>query len=888
MEDFERARLWTESLARQAEPDASADVRENLRSAFMNFRLRAAALANEIARDLPDYTVHDIKHLDALWHLADLIGGKRTHLTPLESFVLGGAFLVHDLGMGLAAYPDGISSLRSSPTWDDAMARELRHQLGRAPTTAELRSPNASVEKVALGNVLRSLHAEHAERLALVSWTDPDSKEQHHLIEDSFLRQHFGKLIGSIAHSHWWPARNLPVGFRSVVGPPAGYHRDWIIDPVKLACLLRVADAAHLDGTRAPMWLKTIRKPQESSRKHWVFQEKLHQPIREDDRLLFTSTPFGINDAEAWWMCFDALQLLDQELADVDSILSDSHRKQLAIRGVKGAGQADRLCRWVETDGWLPVDTRIRVNDVAGLAKELGGEQLYGKNRLVPLRELIQNASDAIRARSFLQSLSPERGEVTVRTGTDLHGHYIEVVDNGVGMSQSVLTGYLLDFGRSFWSGSHVSDELPGLLASGFEPTGKYGIGFFSVFMWSKHVRVTSRRYDEAQSDTHVLEFTAGLDSRPLLRRAATAECLHDGGTVVRVWLERDAEEPGGVLDFESERWISRAGLADACLWLCPALDTNLSVERQKEPPVRLIRASDWKTISNEDLIRRMNSADLEDPDEDEVDDDDEDRDEVSMTKLSADIVSMLRPLHDSNGNLVGRMALIPSTWYINWYELGAVTVGGFRGAELGGAAGILLGHSTRASRDSAIPEVPITELQRWAREQEDLVVANTKDAGILIECAGTVRACGFTPKVLPIAQDRGGPKTAEQIRSWASARDVITLISHDSLFSLGRKLGAIELAENVLCVQNGYRAIVMGSSKGTRQRWPNNLDFYKLTLEGAVADVIAQAWAVPPERVTDELGRRGRVVIVGTAGGKSIRTRATVLTRNTLTPTGG
>jgi hypothetical protein len=246
---------------------------------------------------------------------------------------------------------------------------------------------------------------------------------------------------------------------------------------------MRVADAAHLDNARAPLWLKVIRKPHHDSRAHWVFQEKLNQPISEDSRLLFTSVPFAPSEIEAWWLCFDALQMLDQELADVDAILADSRRKQFAIRGVKGAGQADRLCRWVQTDGWLPVDTRIRVNDVAGLAKKLGGEQLYGNDRLVPMRELIQNASDAIRARSSLQSWSPDRGEITVRVGTDEQGHFIEVEDNGVGMSQMVMTGYLLDFGKSFSSGSEVSVELPGLLASGFEPTGKYGIGFFSVFM---------------------------------------------------------------------------------------------------------------------------------------------------------------------------------------------------------------------------------------------------------------------------------------------------------------------------------------------------------------------------------------------------------------------
>src|SRR5260370_37258442 len=108
MPAFETSRLWRLSLAPQAEPDKFAEVRESLRSAYMKFSERAALLAAEIACDLPDYTVHDVTHIDSLWHLADLIAGEDVSLTPTEAFVLGGAFLVHDLGNGLAAYPDGI------------------------------------------------------------------------------------------------------------------------------------------------------------------------------------------------------------------------------------------------------------------------------------------------------------------------------------------------------------------------------------------------------------------------------------------------------------------------------------------------------------------------------------------------------------------------------------------------------------------------------------------------------------------------------------------------------------------------------------------------------------------------------------------------------------
>src|SRR5688572_25964341 len=91
-----------------------------LRSALLGFRERAAILAGEIQRDLPEFTVHDVTHLDALWEMADLIAGSDYPLNPLEVFALGGAILLHDLGLGLAAWPDGLAGIKTGLGWQDA------------------------------------------------------------------------------------------------------------------------------------------------------------------------------------------------------------------------------------------------------------------------------------------------------------------------------------------------------------------------------------------------------------------------------------------------------------------------------------------------------------------------------------------------------------------------------------------------------------------------------------------------------------------------------------------------------------------------------------------------------------------------------------------------
>ena len=212
-----------------------------------------------------------------------------------------------------------------------------------------------------------------------------------------------------------------------------------------------------------------------------------------------------------------------------DSLLADLLRSRLLARGVAGVDNPSRLRKYIEVAGWSPVNARIHVSNVAELARKLGGEQLYGNDPIVPLRELIQNAADAVRARRLLENLPANWGRVTVRLGKDIQGWWLEVEDTGIGMSEAVLTGPLLDFGTTYWGSRLMREEHEGLWSKGFEPTGRFGIGFFSVFMWGHRVSITTLPYREAQRDTRVLEFRTGLSIRPVARPAQATEQLHGG-----------------------------------------------------------------------------------------------------------------------------------------------------------------------------------------------------------------------------------------------------------------------------------------------------------------------------------------------------------------------
>jgi hypothetical protein len=119
LEQFEETSLWARTLAKGHEPDRTEAARERLRNAFLGFRKRAAVLAAEIPQNLRTLTVHDITHLDALWEVTDTVVGDDYSINSEEAFVLGGAILLHDLGMSLSSYNSGIDDLKKHPSCAD-------------------------------------------------------------------------------------------------------------------------------------------------------------------------------------------------------------------------------------------------------------------------------------------------------------------------------------------------------------------------------------------------------------------------------------------------------------------------------------------------------------------------------------------------------------------------------------------------------------------------------------------------------------------------------------------------------------------------------------------------------------------------------------------------
>ena len=109
----QKTALWKSSLA-GTRTDQFPEERSQLRNAYNALRKNVAYILTQIQSDLPALTLHDLRHVDALWTTSDLLIGPEHNITPLESFLLGCSILLHDAGLTLASFPGGIGGLKQT------------------------------------------------------------------------------------------------------------------------------------------------------------------------------------------------------------------------------------------------------------------------------------------------------------------------------------------------------------------------------------------------------------------------------------------------------------------------------------------------------------------------------------------------------------------------------------------------------------------------------------------------------------------------------------------------------------------------------------------------------------------------------------------------------
>ena len=152
------------------------------------------------------------------------------------------------------------------------------------------------------------------------------------------------------------------------------------------------------------------------------------------------------------------------------------------------------------------------------------------------LREIISNASDACDKLCYLaltdNGVQMDRGDFRIQLSVDKDQRTITVADNGIGMDKEDLENNL---GVIASSGSFRFKQELGEDAQDTDVIGQFGVGFYSAFMVSDRITVTTRKYG---SDTAYRWISSGADGY------AITECEKDTvGTDIVMHIKPDTDE---------------------------------------------------------------------------------------------------------------------------------------------------------------------------------------------------------------------------------------------------------------------------------------------------------------------------------------------------------
>lgn len=806
---YQDTALWRATLGTRDSDDPTGEERAKLRSAFLEFRENVKPLGQEVALSVPGYTDHSIEHCDSLWDTADLIIGPEYPLTATEAFVLGGAFLIHDLAMGLAAYAGGLPEIISSRPWKDllwaewgANAEKLQFTLERDveanPTWDGISS---SAVKSTLTTFLREHHAQEAENMLKKEW-HLSSGEPFYLLSSPELRHWYGEVIGKIARSHWLDVQDLEAYLPAPFGAPASLPSAWTVDPLKVACILRLADASQIDSRRAHPLQTPFRQPQGESRAHWEFQERMLLPHEKQGRIIFTSSQsFDASKAEAWWLAYDTVQMINNELQRVDSLCADLGRPRMLCKSAAGADAPERFAQYVPTSGWNPIDARPRIRNPIRVIESLGGRALYGNEDDVPIRELLANATDAATARVAAQGGDVAVPPTQIEFFKEGRAYYLRIRDYGIGMSADDITYNLCDFGSSGWRSARFRSEYPGALSNGYSSTGKFGIGFFSAFMIADEVRVVTRALQAAWDQTYCLEFKGGIAHRPVLRRADRTEQLAEPGTEITLRLRMDPHKRGGLLFGEGP-----LGEADQVLFI-----RNLAFTCRHPIDVKPLGATSWLTAVDRQPWYEKSAEQIYEA--------------THWTRYSRTPPDMreagieyfadsLAPLQGAQGEIVGMLCTTAvRVGPARSLAAAAAYCGGFQSGRISGISGVVEGETVRASRDRITVQTTLAKMQDWITGQwnRNLPPVRRVSELDLLRLHAFSLGFGIERPDAPVCMTADGFLSLEQLDQWIAGRREFYLVDAKipGVINLGELGNWIPEADDLM--QPGTNTLLVG-----------------------------------------------------------------------------
>ncbi len=309
-----------------------------------------------------------------------------------------------------------------------------------------------------------------------------------------------------------------------------------------LAIVLRIADVLDIDPERTPEVVMQQRNVSFSSLLYWYKDHAIALRL-EDKQYALSASP---KQALIHKAVEDTAQQIAQELQLCNNIVLEKpldylpgSNKRLPHKWEIKPNLQSRITPYSES--YVYINGSFRP-DTKQLLKLLSGIELYGDN-LAAVRELLQNAFDAVRERIARHRLEESSDPVLLsklyavelKVEKSKNEFWLICKDQGAGMNKQIINNHLLVSGASRRTDLLTLSRRCETAGFHLERTAKFGIGVLSYFMLSDYIAINTKRCQIAgDSETHGWTFsTEGLGAFGELRK--NSNCTT--GTEVRLRL---------------------------------------------------------------------------------------------------------------------------------------------------------------------------------------------------------------------------------------------------------------------------------------------------------------------------------------------------------------
>lgn len=470
---------------------------------LLHIRNKVEEMLQLIGREgmFSQYTKHDISHIDEMLRIAEWLIPINTfkNMTYADCLMLVLAIYFHDLGLLVTKKE---FENREVSGFEDFKNKVDQREYGLEYFDKE----NVNFEdkeKFLYQEFIRSIHATRIKNWIIgeFKFCDGNCKEVIDAINDILnpLGNLFRRDLGIICESHHKDDMDNFDIYKTCT--KYGNEKDERVNLHYIAIILRTADLLHISMDRTPsVQYRLIDVTNPVSIIEWQKQMGVHAVTPRAKR-----TEEGIIDRE-----------LQSDTIEINAYFTEPEpffglmsyiryaKKELVKnyeciqKSIKFHGTEQYEFPWryiydedIETHGFEPRQLQFNLNQ-ANILQLLVGHTLYNDSSVV-IREIIQNALDAIRLQNTIETNQAEKKtEGSVIVSWDSEKRELSFLDNGTGMTIYEVENFLLKVGSSRYRSDEFIKKYPK-----FNAISRFGIGILTCFLIANDIDIITNSVEE-------------------------------------------------------------------------------------------------------------------------------------------------------------------------------------------------------------------------------------------------------------------------------------------------------------------------------------------------------------------------------------------------------